>query len=135
MTEHMRRGSGAHRALQPDPVHGWMLSGPAALGLVSRIDIRLTRRLETADFGDAAADGLDGCLDAVVEVELGEDAGDVVVDGVGAERELVRDLVIALAAGEAGEDLQFAHGQGGPDRAGGVMARGGDGDVPLADAL
>jgi hypothetical protein len=27
-------------------------------------------------------------LDAVVEVEFGEDAGDVVVDGVGAEQEL-----------------------------------------------
>src|SRR5436190_11519695 len=28
--------------------------------------------------GNAAADGLDGCLDAVVEVKFGEDAGDVV---------------------------------------------------------
>jgi hypothetical protein len=35
--------------------------------------------------GDAAAYGLDGCLDAVVEVEFREDAGDVVVDGVRAE--------------------------------------------------
>ena len=55
--------------------------------------------------GDAAAYGLDGCLDAVVEVEFGEDAGDVVVDGVGAEREFVRDVVIAFAAGELFEDL------------------------------
>ena len=55
--------------------------------------------------GDAAAYGLDGCLDAVVKVEFGEDAGDVVVDGVGAERELVRDVVIASAAGEPFEDL------------------------------
>ena len=49
--------------------------------------------------GDAAAYGLDGCLDAVLEVEFREDAGDVVVDGVGAERELVRDLAIGSAAG------------------------------------
>ena len=54
---------------------------------------------------DAAAYGLDGCLDAVVEVEFREDAGDVVVDGVGAERELVRDVVIAPAAGEPFEDF------------------------------
>ena len=55
--------------------------------------------------GDAAAYGLDGCLDAVVEVKFCEDAGDVVVDGVGAERELVRDVVIGSAAGEPFEDL------------------------------
>ena len=55
--------------------------------------------------GDAAAYGLDRCLDAVVKVEFGEDAGDVVVDGVGAERELVGDVVIASAAGEPFEDL------------------------------
>ena len=63
--------------------------------------------LDPADLGsgDAAAYGLDSCLDAVVEVELGEDAGDVVVDGVGAERKLVRYVVIALAAGEPFEDL------------------------------
>ena len=55
--------------------------------------------------GDAAAYGLDGCLDAVVEVEFGEDAGDVVVDGIGAERELVRDVAIVLTTGESFEDL------------------------------
>src|SRR5205085_5201074 len=45
------------------------------------------------------------------------------------------NLVVALAAGEAGEDLQFAHGQGSTDSASGVMACGGDGDVPLANPL
>jgi hypothetical protein len=39
-------------------------------------------------------------LDAVLEVEFGEDAGDMVVDRVGAERELAGDVVVALAAGE-----------------------------------
>ena len=61
--------------------------------------------------GDAAAYSLDRCLDAVVKMEFGEDAGDVVVDGVGAERELVGDVVIASAAGEPFEDLQFAEGR------------------------
>jgi hypothetical protein len=46
--------------------------------------------------GDAAAYGLDGCLDAVFEVELGEDAGDVVGDGIRAEREVERDLAVAV---------------------------------------
>ena len=55
--------------------------------------------------GDAAAYGLDGCLDAVVEVEFREDACYVIVDGVRAEGELVRDVVIAPAAGEPFEDL------------------------------
>jgi hypothetical protein len=68
--------------------------------------------------------GLDGCLGAVVEVEFGEDAGDVVVDGVGAERQLAGDLVIVLAAGELAEDLKFAFGERGADRVGGVLAVG-----------
>ncbi|HET9719819.1 MAG TPA: hypothetical protein VFP55_07065, partial [Solirubrobacteraceae bacterium] len=76
--------------------------------------------------GDAAADRMHGCLDAVVELELGENARDEVVNGVAAERELPRKLVVALAAGEACEDLKFADGQGGADRAGGVVGCGGD---------
>jgi len=54
--------------------------------------------------GDAAAYRLDGCLDAVLEVELGEDAGDVVGDSVRADREVMRDLVVGVASGELGED-------------------------------
>ena len=65
----------------------------------------LDARPDDRGSGDAAAYGLDGCLDAVVEVEFREDAGYVVVNGVGAERELVRDVVVALAAGEPFEDL------------------------------
>jgi hypothetical protein len=61
-------------------------------------------------------------LDAVVEVEFGEDAGDVVVDGVGAEQELVRDVVVALAAGEPFEDRKLEFGQDRADRARGVVA-------------
>jgi hypothetical protein len=37
-------------------------------------------------------------LDAVLEVKLGEDPGNVVGDGVRAEREVSRDVVVALAA-------------------------------------
>jgi hypothetical protein len=35
--------------------------------------------------GDAASYGLNGCLDAVLDVKLGEDSGDVVGDGVRAQ--------------------------------------------------
>jgi hypothetical protein len=64
---------------------------------------------------------LDSRLDAIVEVELGKDAGDVVGDGVGADVEFVGDVVIAFAAREPGEDFKFAGGQGGPDRVGRVI--------------
>jgi hypothetical protein len=73
--------------------------------------------------GDATADGLGGCLDAVLEVEFGEDAGDMVGDGVGADGQVVRDLVVAVAAGELGEDLEFSRGEGGADRGRGATAR------------
>ena len=43
--------------------------------------------------------------------------------------------LVVLAAGELGEDFEFAFGEGGPDRVGGVLAVGGDRDVALADAL
>ena len=87
--------------------------------------------------GDAGAYCLVGCLDAVVEMELDEDAGDVVVDGVGAERELPCDVAVAFAAGEPSEDVQFALSEVGADRAGGVLAGGGndDGAVVFPDAL
>src|SRR4051812_43724476 len=77
---------------------------------------------------DAASYGLNRCLDAVLEVKLGEDPGDVVGDGVRAQREVSRDLVIALAAGELLEDLELAVGQGSADGDRGNGA-GLDGDV------
>ena len=49
--------------------------------------------------------------------------------------ELAGDLVIAFAARQPAEDLQFAWGQGGADRAGGVVRGRGDRDVSLADTL
>ena len=94
----------------------WLALVPAACGIQAPSGIDCPRQA-AADavatklaalaryLGDAAADGLDGCLDAVVEVKLGEDAGNVVVNGIDAERKLVRNVLIALAAGEAGEDL------------------------------
>ena len=68
----------------------------------------LDHRFAAVGLGDTRSHGLDSRLDAIVEVELGEDAGDVVGDGVGAEVEFVGDLVIAFAAGEPGEDFKFA---------------------------
>jgi hypothetical protein len=44
-------------------------------------------------------------------VEFREDALDVVADGVCAQGKLASDLLIALAAGQEREDLEFAFGQ------------------------
>jgi hypothetical protein len=57
-------------------------------------------RLDSTSLGDAASYGLSGCLDAVLDVKLGEDPGDVVGDGVRAQGEVSCDLVVALAASE-----------------------------------
>jgi hypothetical protein len=81
--------------------------------------------------GDATSYCLHGCLDAVVKVELGENAGDVVSDDVCAQREVVRDVVIALTTGELAEDLELSFGQGGADCVPGVFARSGDQNIPL----
>src|SRR5688500_630617 len=91
-------------------------------------------RLDSSLLGDAASYGLNGCLDAVLEVKLGEDPGDVVRDRVRAQREISRDLVVAFAAGQSPEDLELAVGQGSADGNRGNGA-GLDGDVQLADAL
>jgi hypothetical protein len=58
-----------------------------------------TSTLESTSLGEAASYALNGCLDAVLEVKLGEYPGDVVGDGVRAQREVSRDLVVAIAAG------------------------------------
>src|SRR5439155_7301400 len=84
--------------------------------------------------GDAGAHCLYGCLDAVVEVELGQDAGDVVGDCVCAQRKLAPDLLIALAARQTLEDLKLARGQDSADSDRRTLAGGGDRDVSLADA-
>src|SRR4051794_19697027 len=91
-------------------------------------------RLDSISLGDAASYGLHGRLDTVLDVELGEDPGDVVGDGVRAQREVSRDLVVALAACESLEDLELAVGQGSADGDRGNGA-GLDGDVELANAL
>jgi hypothetical protein len=71
-------------------------------------------------------------LDAVLEVELGEDPGDVVGDGVRAQRDFSCDLVVALAAGELLEDLELAVGQGRAD--GYVALRASSSDWPSSSA-
>src|SRR5215207_1081008 len=67
-------------------------------------------------------------------MELGEDPGYVVGDRVRAQREVSRDLVVALAASELLEDLELAVGQRVADGTRGDGARL-DGDVQLADAV
>jgi hypothetical protein len=45
---------------------------------------------------EAVSDGVHGGLDPVVQAKLGEDAGDVVLDGVLAQREDGPDLAVGL---------------------------------------
>jgi hypothetical protein len=68
------------------------------------------RKLALASLGDTASYGVSGCLDAVLEVKLDEDAGDVVGHGVRAQRQVACDFVVAFAAGESLEDLELAVG-------------------------
>ena len=112
-SEPQRRDAGPHGCL-------------SSLAMARRPLPTLDARPDDPGSGDAAAHGLDGCLDAVVELEFGEDAGDVVVDGVGAERELVRDVVIGLPRLAVRRSLVRVR-SGRPDRARGVVAGGGDG--------
>jgi len=102
-----RRGAGRPGSACSLCTRNGSIATPACLfsSLRNGAKVATDARPDDPGSGDAAAYGLDGCLDAVVEVEFREDAGDVVVDGVGAERELVRDLAIGSAAGEPFEDL------------------------------
>ena len=54
------------------------------------------------------AEGEDGCLDAVLQAEFGEDAADVGLDGLLADRQVPGDLPVAVAAGDQPEDVAFA---------------------------
>ncbi len=54
------------------------------------------------------AQGEDGGLDTVLQVELGEDAADVGLDGLFADREFPADLPVAVAAGDEVEYFAFA---------------------------
>lgn len=51
--------------------------------------------------------GEDDCLDAVAEVELGEDVRDVGFDGVLAQHELGCDLRVGAAWCDEAKDLEF----------------------------
>ena len=54
------------------------------------------------------AEGEDGRLDAVLQAELGEDAADVGLDGLLADRQVPGDLPVAVTAGDQPEDFAFA---------------------------
>ena len=54
------------------------------------------------------AEGEDGCLDAVLQGELGEDAADVGLDGLLADGQLPGDLPVAVTAGDQPEHVAFA---------------------------
>src|SRR2546421_10993921 len=54
------------------------------------------------------AEGEDRCLDAVLQAEFGEDAADVGLDGLLADRQVPGDLPVAVAAGDQLEYFAFA---------------------------
>src|ERR1700685_3798245 len=63
--------------------------------------------------------GLGGCMTGA-DAELGQDGGDVVVDGLGGDDQLGGDLRIGAPGADKVEDLPFAGGQ-----AAGMLAGGG----------
>src|SRR5579883_1345775 len=67
-----------------------------------------------------ALGGFEDGAGAVADVELGEDAGDVVLHGALGDVEGARDLAVRVAGGEQAEDLALAGG----DRFGGAVALG-----------
>ena len=58
------------------------------------------------------SEGEDRGLDAVLQIELGEDAADVGLDGLLADYQLAGDLAVAVPAGDEVEDLAFARREG-----------------------
>jgi hypothetical protein len=54
------------------------------------------------------AEGEDRCLDAVLQAEFGEDAADVGLDGLLADRQVPGDLPVAVTAGDQLEYFAFA---------------------------
>ncbi len=59
---------------------------------------------------EAVADGEDGRGGARLEVQFGQQMGDVATDGARAEREGLGDLAVAQALREQAQDLGFARG-------------------------
>ena len=57
------------------------------------------------------AEGEDRRLDAVLQAEFGEDAADVGLDGLLADRQVPGDLPVAVSAGDEPEYVAFAWGQ------------------------
>jgi hypothetical protein len=53
--------------------------------------------------GEAVVAGVDACLGAVDYACLVEDVADVAANGVAADDEVVRDLLVALASGDKAE--------------------------------
>jgi hypothetical protein len=106
--------------------------------LVVVIVARPYRRLPTGHIGNRCLSrrevgGGAGGLAAGTDVELGQDGGDVVVDGAHGDHQLVGDLGVGAAVGEEAEDFELAVGEAGRVGAGaGAGAAGEVGDPQLA---
>ena len=57
------------------------------------------------------AEGEDRCLDAVLQVEFGEDAADMGLDGLLTDRQVPGNLPVAVTVGDQPQDVAFARGQ------------------------
>ena len=72
---------------------------------------------------DALLVGVDGDLDAIAQIELGQDAGDVALDGGLAEVEPGGDLGVRQALGHQPHDAELAFAEA-PGGGGGQGRRG-----------
>ena len=78
-----------------------MICGRAAVGWMPAGAAQTTGRL-------LVAEGEDRGLDAVLEAEFGEDAADVGLDRLLADRQVPGDLPVAVTAGDQPEHIAFA---------------------------
>jgi hypothetical protein len=58
--------------------------------------------------GGLVVEGVDRGLDAVLQVEFGEDAADVGLDGLFADRQVTGDLPVAVTPGDQPEHVALA---------------------------
>jgi hypothetical protein len=82
-------------------------SAETGIGVTSRAAVWVLASLVVAEPGlSSHGDG----LSSVLHLKFGEDVGDVIGDGLGAESEAAGDLDVARSAGDEREDLSFAVG-------------------------
>src|SRR5690606_27799129 len=84
---------------------------PAAPGRDARAPARRARVTPPGSGHQAVAVGVDDRLDAIAQVELGEDARDIGLDGLLADHQGLGDLAVGQAVGDEAQHLQLPRGQ------------------------